>query len=183
MKSQPSFWMSDREYELVTKKSVIPCVDIVILRAGESGWEVALFIRKTGYEKGKWCIIGGRQRKNEISAQAVQRHASEMGVQVKVIPPFEANFPAWQYDDPNQDKTKHSTDSVYPVTISEGEINPEGPEYSKFQWFSIDQLPEDSKWAYHHHKEVQIALNQLKRFGVKSLEQDENSQHTTQQSV
>ncbi len=156
--------MSDVEYQLVTKKSVIPCVDLVLLR-GQELWEVALFIRSTGYEKGKWCIIGGRQQKGEVANDMIKRQVAEMEVEVEVIAPFEPNFPAWQYDDPNQDQTKHATDSVYPVKIVSGEIKNQGKEYAHYQWFAIDQLPTDN-WAYHHKIEVQKAIEQLKKFGV-----------------
>lgn len=163
-----SSWMSEEEYKLVTEKSVVPCNDLIVLRGGEK-WEVALFIRKTGYEKGKWCIIGGRQLKGEVATEAIKRQALEMGIQVEVILPFEPNFPAWIHDDPNQDKTKHAAGGVYPVRIISGEIKKEDEEYSKFNWFPIDKLPPENKWAYHHLFEVKKVIEQLRRFRVTSF--------------
>lgn len=163
-----SSWMSEEEYKLVTEKSVVPCNDLIVLRGGEK-WEVALFIRKTGYEKGKWCVIGGRQWKGEIAAEAIKRQSEEMGIVVEVIPPFEPNFPVWIHDDPGQDKTKHASGSVYPVRIISGEIKQADKEYSEFKWFSIDELPPDDSWAYHHKFEVKKAIEQLRRFGVASI--------------
>ena len=157
--------MSDAEYEMVTEKSVIPCNDLVVLR-GKENWEVALFVRKTGYAKGKWCVIGGRQWKGEVAGEAVKRQAKEMGIAVEVIFPFEPNFPAWVHDDPKQDKTKHSSGSVYPVRIVSGEIKQEDVEYTGFKWFPISKLPPDSQWAYHHKFEVEKVIEQLRRFGV-----------------
>lgn len=158
-------WMSDPEYEFVTEKSAIPCSDLIVLRFKDN-WEVALFIRKTGYEKGKWCVIGGRQWKGEIAIEAIRRQATEMGIVVEVIPPFEPNFPAWVHDDPRQDKTKHASTSVYPVKIIAGQLIEEGPEYSGHRWFPIDNLPDESRWAYHHKFEVEKIIAQLRRFGV-----------------
>lgn len=158
-------WMSDKDYRLVTERSVVPCNDLVVLR-GEEKWEVALFIRKTGYEKGKWCVIGGRQWKGETAAEAIKRQAAEMGVVVEVISPFEPNFPAWIHDDPKQDKTKHSSGSVYPIRIVSGQLMAEGKEYSEFCWLSIDSLPNKNQWAYHHKFEVEKTIAQLRRFGV-----------------
>lgn len=158
-------WLSDEEYKLVTEKSVIPCIDLVVLRGGEK-WEVALFVRKTGYEVGKWCVIGGRQWKEEVAGESIKRQALEMGVVVEVIPPFEPNFPAWVHDDPEHDKTKHSSSNVYPVRVIDGEINHEGQEYSEYKWFLADELPDDSSWAYHHKFEVEKTIAQLRRFGV-----------------
>lgn len=160
-----STWLSNEEYKLVNEKSVIPCNDLVVLR-GEKKWEIALFVRKTGYEKGKWCVIGGRQWKGEVAAEAIKRQAVEMGVVVEVIPPFEPNFPAWIHDDPEQDRTKHSSGSVYPVRIVGGQLMEEGLEYSEFRWFPIDSLPDENQWAYHHRFEVEKIITQLRRFGV-----------------
>lgn len=165
MEMEKISWMSDEEYKLVTEKSVIPTNDLVVLRGGER-WEVALFVRKTGYEVGKWCVIGGRQWKGEVAEEAIKRQASEMGVAVAVILPFEPNFPAWVHDDPKQDRTKHSLGSVYPVVIVDGQLMAEGSEYSEFHWFTIDNLPSDNHWAYHHKFEVEKTIEQLKRFGV-----------------
>lgn len=164
-----NYWMSEEEYRLVTEKSVIPTHDLVVLREGDDGWEVALFIRKTGYEKGKWCVIGGRQWKGEIAAEAIKRQALEMGIVVEVISPFEPNFPAWIHDDPKQDRTKHSSGSIYPVRIVGGQLMEEGPEYNKYKWFPIDELPDDARWAYHHKLEVLKAIEQLRRFGVSRI--------------
>lgn len=158
-------WMSDIEYELVTEKSAIPCNDLVVLRFRDR-WEVALFIRKIGYERGKWCVIGGRQWRGEIAADAIKRQATEMGVVVEVIHPFGPNFPAWVYDDPRQDETKHASTSIYPVKIIGGQLIEEGSEYSGYKWFPIDELPDDVSWAYHHKLEVVKAIEQLRRFGV-----------------
>lgn len=161
-------WMSDEEYRLVTEKSVVPTNDLVVLR-GREKWEVALFIRRTGYEKGKWCVIGGRQWKGEVATEAIKRQALEMGIGVEVIPPFEPNFPAWVHDDPRQDRTKHSSGSVYPVRIVNGQLMAEGEEYSEFRWFPTDNLPSGDQWAYHHQFEVEKSIEQLRRFGVTQI--------------
>ena len=162
------YWMTDEEYGIVTSKSVVPCVDLVILRKSEEGSiEVLLLIRKTGYGKGKWCIIGGRQYKEEIAEETINRQASDLGVKVKVIPPFEPNFPAWINDDPEQEETKHPCSMTYPVRIISGEVRKEGEEYNGFKWFSVDKIP---KMAYGHRFQVLKTLEQLKKFnGLKNI--------------
>ena len=60
-KMDKNYWMNEGEYNLVTKKTPIPTIDLVVLRNGYNTLETLLLIRKTGYEAGKWCIIGGRQ--------------------------------------------------------------------------------------------------------------------------
>ena len=101
--------MTSEEYRIVTSKSVVPCVDLVILRKlEEEVLETLLLRRKPGYEKGKWCIIGGRQYKGEVLEETINRQAGDLGVTIRIITPFEYNFPAWTNDNPEQDKTKHS---------------------------------------------------------------------------
>lgn len=161
MTEKAHVWMTDEEYQLVTEKTPIPTVDMVILRKTNSGWKTLLLKRKTGYEKGKWCIIGGRVWKGETLGEAIRRHSQDLGVEVSVISPFAPDFPAWINDNRLQDKTKHSITHVYPVLITKGKVRKEGEEYSGYAWFSPDQLPE---MAYDHRTEVEKALDQLKKF-------------------
>jgi ADP-ribose pyrophosphatase YjhB (NUDIX family) len=160
-----NIWMSEEEYKLVTGKSVIPCIDLVILRKNSSAeLEVLLLVRKTGYGKGKWCIIGGRQWKREMARESIDRQAKDLDIKVKVISPFEPGFPASIHDDPNQDITKHPCSMVYPVKIISGKVREEGEEYKGYKWFPINKLP--SGIAYHHEHEILKAIEQLKKFNA-----------------
>ncbi len=157
------YWMTNKEYELVTSKTPIPCVDLIILRKSEEGIiEVLLLIRKTGYGKGKWCVIGGRQWKGETLEQTINRQADDLNIKVKVIPPFEPNFPAWVNDDPSQDKTKHPCSITYPVKIISGNVREEGEEYKGYKWFPVDKLPNGI--AYGHYFQILKTFEQLKKF-------------------
>ena len=156
------YWITDEEYSLVTKKTTIPTVDLVVLRRNERILETLLLRRKTGYGRGKWCIIGGRQYKGEISKQTINRQASDLGVRVEVIPPFEPNFPAWINDNPKQDKTKHPCSNTYPVKIISGNVREEGEEYKGYKWFPVDKLPDEI--AYGHRFQILKTLEQLKKF-------------------
>jgi len=121
-----------------------------------------LLVRKAGYEKGKYCIIGGRQWKNEIVKETIQRQAKELGLEVSIISPFTYDFPAWVNSRLDQDQTKQPVCSVYPVRITHGTIMKEGKEYSNYEWFPIDKLP--STMAYDHKFEVDVAIKQLEKF-------------------
>ncbi len=153
--------MSDSEYKLVTSKTPIPTVDLVVLRKRKTVLETLLLIRKTGYAKGEWCIIGGRQWINEKLSDTIKRQAKDLGVQVEIIHPFSPNFPSWIDDNPLQDKTKHSCSHVYPVKIVSGKVRKEGEEFTGFKWFSINNLP---KLAYDHKIEIQKTIKQVKKF-------------------
>lgn len=155
-----SFWMSDEEYQLVAKKTPIPTVNLVILRKNKK-WELLLLTRKTGYAKGQWCIIGGRVRIKESLKRAIDRQAEDLDVKVRIIPPFDSNFPSFIDDQKDQDKTKSPLSFVYPTEIVSGEIRQEGEEYAGYKWFPIDKLP---KIAYGQGLQIQKTIEKLKLF-------------------
>lgn len=152
------FWLSDQEYQLVTKKTPIPTVNLVIIRQEINTWEILLVIRKTGYAKGNWCIIGGRVRIQETLAEAIERHAKDLNVKVKIISPFEPNFPAFIDDRNIQDETKHPISMIYPAKIVSGKLRDEGIEYKGYEWFPIDKLP---KIAYGQKLQIKKAIEKL----------------------
>jgi 8-oxo-dGTP diphosphatase len=149
-------WMTDDEYKFVTNKTPVPCIDLVILRGNITHREVLLLVRRTGYEKGKWCIIGGRVWIRETIDKAI---ASYLGIQVAIIQPYAPGFPVWINGNPAQDKTKHSMTSVYPVTIAGGILLEKGEEFSGIRWFPVNDLPENI--AYDHRQEITEALHRL----------------------
>ena len=164
-------WMTDAEYGLVTSKVPIVCVDLVISRRGkrvsEDYWnnaDILLIKRKTDYERGKWCLIGGRQRKGENLRYCIQRHASDLEIEVEPVYPFDPNFPAW-VNDADQDRTKHPTALVYPVEITKGNPRQEGEEFDGINWFPVDSLPEIM--GYDHTREVLKTIGQLRKFNAK----------------
>ncbi len=157
-----SFWMNDEEYLFVTQKTPIPTVNLAILRKYKKSWEILLLIRKTGYAKGQWCIIGGRIWIGETLKQAIDRQAEDLKVKVKIMPPFNPNFPSYIDDQKNQDETKSPLSFVYPVEIVSGEVREEGEEYKGFKWFSISKIP---KISYGQKLQIQTTIKQLKKLG------------------
>lgn len=155
-----SVWMSEQEYHLVTQKTPIPTVNLVILRKKGGLWEVLLLIRKTGYAKGRWCMIGGRVWRRETLKKAIDRQIADLGVKINILSPFNPNFPSFIDDRNNQDKTKHPISIVYPAEIISGKVREEGGEYKGFKWFPINNLP---KIAYGQKLQIQKTLEQLKR--------------------
>ncbi|MCL4366148.1 NUDIX hydrolase, partial [Patescibacteria group bacterium] len=156
-----SFWMSDAEYALVTDKTPIPTVNLVILRKKGDIWEVLLLVRKTGYAKGRWCMIGGRIWKGETLQAAIQRHAKDLAIKVKILSPFNVNFPSYIDGRNNQDKTKQPISIVYPAEIISGEVREEGEEYEGFRWFPINKLPQI---AYGQKRQIEQTIKLLKSF-------------------
>lgn len=150
-------WLDKTDYDFVCNVMPIPCVDLVILRH-ESALETLLIKRKKGYEAGKWCLIGGRAWIYEPLSATIKRQADDLGVKVEVMSPFNANFPAYVNDHPNQDKTKNPRCLVYPVRIVSGQLRPEGEEYTAYQWFPIKHLPD---MGYEHKNEIKQTINKL----------------------
>lgn len=154
LKRKPT-WLNEQEYYLITKKTPIPTVNLVILKQNKNRWEILLLVRKTGYAKGRWCMIGGRVRIDESLKQAINRQASDLKVKVKIISPFNLNFPAFIDDRNTQDKTKHPISLVYPAVITSGKVREEGEEYKGYKWFPINKLP---KIAYGQKLQIKKLL-------------------------
>lgn len=159
MTNKKNFWMSNEEYTLVTEKTPIPTVNLAVFRKNKKNLEILLLKRKTGYAKGRWCIIGGRVRVKESLRSAIARHASDMAVKVAIIPPFGSTFPAFIDDRNNQDKTKHPLSMIFPVKIISGEVRKEGEEYEGYKWFPINKLP---AIAYGQKLQIQKTIERLK---------------------
>lgn len=154
-------WLNEQEYQLVTKKTPLTTVNLVIIRQNGNGWEILLLVRKTGYARGKWCMIGGRVRIEESLEQAIDRHAKDLKVKVKIISPFASNFPCFIDDRNTQDETKHPISLIYPVKIISGKVRDEGEEYKGFKWFPIDKLP---NIAYGQKLQIKKTFEKLKKY-------------------
>ncbi len=159
-----NYWMTDEEYNLVTSKSVVPCTDLVVLRRKKNVLEVLLIKRKIEPGIGGWCIIGGRQFKGETLQQAIDRQASELGIEVKVISPFSSNVPTYINDNPNQDPTKHPDSITYPVKIISGKVKDRGKEYCEYRWVPVDPTEKIPKLNYGHRTQLLETIKQLKKF-------------------
>lgn len=154
------FWMSNKEYAMVTQKTPIPAVNLVIIRKGQRGLEVLLVIRKTGYAKGQWCTIGGRVWIGESLKDAIGRQAKDLGVKVKIILPFTPNFPSFIDDRKDQDRTKQPLSFIYPAEIISGKVREEGEEYRGYKWFSANKLPEI---GYKQKLQIQKTIARLRK--------------------
>lgn len=165
-KRKKTFWLSTEEYKLVTGKVPIPTINLVILKREKDQWKTLLLVRKTGYAKGQWCVIGGRVWLGENLKETINRHALDLDVKVKIIPPFAPNFPCYVDDRINQDKTKQPCSLIYPVEIISGEVREEGEEYKGYKWFSVNKLP---RIAYGQRLQIQKAVKQLENYRTSNL--------------
>lgn len=138
-------------FQTIQKLIPIVCVDLILLRKTEGIIETLLVKRKIYPEENKWCLIGGRILKNERTKNTINRQAkNELGVSVKIIPPWSETSPFATYNDPIADKQKHFIVLTFPVIVTRGNIRTSGPEFSEAQWFPLHKLPKN--FGFHHRK-------------------------------
>lgn len=150
-----SRWIPDELFHQIQKNMPVACVDLLVLRKQKIDRidmiETLLIKRKIYPEEGKWCLIGGRILKDEYTKDTVRRQAkTELGVSVKIIPPWSEIMPFAVFNDPVSDKQKHFVALAYPVIITKGAVKTSGPEFSEAQWFPIKQLPPISTCGFYH---------------------------------
>ncbi len=145
-----SRWIPDELFQQIQKNTPIACVDLLVLRKQKGGgFETLLIKRKIFPEEGVWCLIGGRILKGEYTKDAIKRQAKkELGVSVKILPPWSETMPLAVFNDPISDKQKHFVGLVYPVIITRGTLNTSGPEFSEAKWFPLNKIP--PKIGFYH---------------------------------
>lgn len=149
-----SRWIPEELFQQIQKSIPIACVDLLILRKKKAGTlEILLIKRKIYPEQGKWCLIGGRICKDEYTKDTITRQAkTELGVSVKIIPPWNETMPFAVFNDPVSDKQKHFVVLTYPVVITKGTLKSSGPEFSEARWFLLDKLPPAPRLGFYHAK-------------------------------
>ena len=153
-----------RDWQYVCKMVPLPCVDLAILEKETTKWKILLITRRNGYEQGKLCMIGGRVWLGETLKEALDRQADQLGIKVKIIPPFSSNFSIWRSDNPSQDKTKHCITDIYPAKKIHGKLKKEGDEFSECKWYYLDDLPKKKDFAFCHYDKLINLSVQLKSF-------------------
>ena len=138
-----SGWIPNSLFEAIQQTIPIPTVDLLIVRKIKNGdVEILLIKRKIYPEENKWCLVGGRILKDELTKNTIRRQAkNELGVSVKIIPPWNETSPFAVYNDPIADKQKHFVALTFPVAITKGTIKSSGPEWSEARWFPLRKLP------------------------------------------
>lgn len=138
-----SRWIPDELFQAIQKNMPVACVDLLILREQKGlVFETLLIKRKIYPAQGAWCLIGGRILKGEYTKDAIKRQAKEeLGVSVRILPPWNENMPFAVFNDPISDKQKHFVALAYPVVITKGRVKSSGPEFSEAQWFLLNKLP------------------------------------------
>lgn len=156
-----SKWIPDMLFQEIQKNIPVPCVDLLPIRKTKNGKIEALLIKRKIYpEQGKWGLIGGRILKNELTKETIKRQAKkELGVSVKIVPPWTGTNPFAVFNDPVSDKQKHFVTLTYIVSITKGKIKTTGPEFSEAKWFQLNNLPR--LFSFHHKKVLAMFINYI----------------------
>ena len=163
-----SKWIPDPLFQTIQKLIPVACVDLIILRKTKGVVETLLIKRKIYPEENKWCLIGGRILKGERTKDTIRRQAgNELGVSVKIIPPWSETLPFAVYNDPVADKQKHFVALNFPVIITQGTIRENGPEFSEAQWFPLHKLPKTI--GFHHHQVLKDFIKTRLPYSIKII--------------
>ncbi len=159
-----SRWIPDELFQAIQKNMPVACVDLIVLRRKRAGILETLLIKRKIYpEERKWCLIGGRILKDEYTKDTIKRQAKEeLGVSVKILPPWSEHMPFAVFNDPVSDAQKHFVVLVYPVAVTKGKPKASGPEFSEARWFPLNKLPPAARIAFYHSKVLAMFSDRVK---------------------
>ena len=152
----------EKLFKEIQKSIPVSCVDLLPVRKAEDGdIEVLLIKRKIYPEQGKWGLIGGRILKGELTKEVIRRQAKvELGVSVKILPPWTETNPFAVFNDPVADEQKHFVVLTYLVHITKGRVRKKGPEFNNSKWLPLNKPP---KPIMFHHKKVLDMVRQYSK--------------------
>ncbi|MGW3468997.1 DUF4916 domain-containing protein [Saccharopolyspora sp. NPDC000995] len=138
-------WVPEAEYDEITKKIPILCVDVLPLHPGPENL-VGLILRDTFWGRRRWCLVGGGVQHGEPLPNAVERVFDwALGDRVSLdLDTLELKEVVEYFPDPDTgeffDPRKHAVALTYTCVMS-GDPRPRGKAID-FRWFSPDALPE-----------------------------------------
>ena len=158
-------YLPDDLYAQVEASVPIACVDFVPVReTAQGGREFGLIRRSSPYGE-IWCHLGGRIRRGETIAAALQRHARETIGAALALPPDPQPVYTYQWfpaaDAPTdgtpfgRDERKHSIGMAFLAELT-GEPSPRN-EALDFAWFRGSSIPEDI-WPGCQHLFVKLGI-------------------------
>lgn len=158
-------WLSDEEYRRVRETVPIVCVDVVTVRVTPDATvgEIGLILRDTPHQGRRWCLVGGRVRKDETLAEAAARHLHEtLGPSIRFrLDPDPQPVYVSQYFTIRRpvgviDPRQHSVAMNFVVPI-EGEPVPAGEAYD-FRWVSRSALPTSDEFGFEQDRVLRAVL-------------------------
>ena len=134
----------------------IACADVVPVKLagdGASIEKIGLIYRDTPHQGMRWCMVGGRMRRNESFAEAAGRQLREtLGPRVRFDipsddqPDFVAQYFTTERSVGFLDPRQHAITLAIVVAVS-GEVMASG-EAASFRWFDSRDLPEPDQFGF-----------------------------------
>lgn len=152
-------------FQLRAKLGCITTTDGLAVRRYGQYVQGGLIRRNTGPYTGKWAFVGGCIFYGETVEEALRRHfRADMGVEISPVENDGWELPlVRQYFPPDSngilpagflpEPAKHAVSLTYLVQITNGDMlfgttQHGGQEAADFQWFSLEDCPPDSRFAY-----------------------------------
>jgi ADP-ribose pyrophosphatase YjhB (NUDIX family) len=157
-------WIPDDEYNAITNRVPIVCVDLLPLAPDRSS-AIGLILRETYDGNRGWCLVGGAVLLNESLADAVGRHVSStLGTDMSLRGSTLEFVDVIEYfSEPNRgdfyDPRKHSVGLSYVAEV-EGSPVAQG-EALEFQWFPAGRLPSPDSFGFGQERVVQRLLRHV----------------------
>ena len=150
-------WLDPGDWRRAQATLPIACVDVLPVRVAADGRveRVGLIHRDTPHQGRRWCLVGGRLRRDESLADAAARQLREtLGPAVAFDPVAVGRQPdhVVQYfttarPDGLLDPRQHAVTMVYIVPILGGDPHVGGEAFD-FRWFPPTALPPPDQWGF-----------------------------------
>ena len=159
-----SAWLPRPVYWLARKLLPIACVDALVTRETPDGREIGL-IRRVGADDRTtgWALVGGRVRRGESLAAALDRHLRSSLGDVSRVGRLDTSHPLHvaEYSPDGRfggrvDPNKHAVALAYVVDVT-GTITFSG-EAVAFEWFPVTTTPPEADFAFSHGSVVAALL-------------------------
>ncbi len=159
-------------YQLVVKIQPLPCVDGVAVRKNGDYIEAMAIRRGTGHEKGKWCSVGGRIRRNESIESALRRQFRiDLGCEIEALVPWWQPTTVAQFAPAEEVKGqegfsleygKHAISLYYLVRLLGesrfGTTDFAGQEALGVAWFTLGNLPRREAFGFDQRPRFEACL-------------------------
>jgi ADP-ribose pyrophosphatase YjhB (NUDIX family) len=148
-------WLEPADWKRAQETVPIACVDVVPVSLDPSGRieRIGLIFRNTPHQGQRWCIVGGRLRRNESIAEAIARQLREtLGTAIAFFldadpqPDYVSQYFTTARSVGIVDPRQHSLTLNFMIPLT-GDPAPVG-EAIDFRWFDPSRLPLPQEFGF-----------------------------------
>jgi len=166
MRNEKDAWLPEGEWRALQQRIPVPCVDVLPVRKRDGKIEMGLIYRATPHQGRRWCLIGGRLRRNESLRAAVIRQVREaLGPEVQCVlaariqPVLVVEYFSRRARGSLFDPRQHAIGLTFAAKVR-GNIQPTGGAVD-FRWFTLHQLPKSKCFGFGQKKVVLDCIRRL----------------------